>query len=139
MNPILEKVQTALENFETEDGAKFQISAHQGDDVDMLTIIKEDMEEFAILATASESQLLLNVSLFDADQIKEGQTAALHQMMLELNMAMPLSSFAKTNELYSIFGALSGDSKPETICEEVEVLADNIIDALEVCQNYLNA
>jgi len=138
MNPILEKVQSALANFETDDGATFQVNAHQGE-VDMLTIVKEDMEEFAILATASESQLLLNVSLFDAGQIKEGETAALHQMMLELNMAMPLSSFAKTNELYSIFGALSGDSKPETICEEVEVLADNIMDALEVCQPYLNA
>lgn len=136
MNPILEKVQTALNNFSSDDGATFNVTAHQGD-VDMLTIIKQDMEEFAILATASESQLLLNAALFDSRQIADGQTAALHQMMLELNMAMPLSSFAKTNELYSIFGALSGDSSANTICEEVDVLADNIMDALEVCQAYL--
>lgn len=136
MNQILEKVQTALNNFSSDDGANFNVTAHQGD-VDMLTIIKQDMEEFAILATASESQLLLNAALFDSRQIADGQTAALHQMMLELNMAMPLSSFAKTNELYSIFGALSGDSSAHTICEEVDVLADNIMDALEVCQAYL--
>ena len=136
MNKILEKVQTALNNFTSDDGAGFKITAHQGE-VDMLTIIKQDMEEFAILATASETQLLLNVALFDSSQIAQGKTAALQQMMLELNMAMPLSSFAKTNEFYSIFGALSGDSSDKAICEEVDVLADNIMDALEVCQDYL--
>jgi len=136
MNPILKKVQTALENFSSDDGANFTVTPHESD-VDMLTIIKQDIEEFAILATASKSQLLLNVALFDSEQIADGQVNALHQMMLELNMAMPLSSFAKTNDLYSIFGALSGDSSANTICEEVDVLADNIMDALEVCQAYL--
>jgi uncharacterized protein YjfI (DUF2170 family) len=137
MNQILEKVHAALENYVADDDRRFIVIADDTNDIDMLTIIKEEMEEFVILATSSETQLLLNVALFDETQIAEGCQADLHQMMLELNMAMPLSSFAKTHHVYSIFGALSGDSSEQQIQEEVQVLAENIMDALEVCQHYL--
>jgi uncharacterized protein YjfI (DUF2170 family) len=58
-------------------------------------------------------------------------------MMLELNMAMPLSSFALTGAHYSIFGAMSVESDASQIQEEILVLSENIMDALEVCQNFL--
>jgi len=107
MNNSLDKVQAALTGYTAEDGSHFSVIATHNDDISMLTIIREDIEEFAILATASESQLLFNVALFDKGQIIDGQVAALNKMMLELNMAMPLSSFALTGAHYSIFGAMS--------------------------------
>ncbi len=137
MNNSLKKVQSALADYTAEDGSRFSVTATNNDDLSMLTIIREDIEEFAILATASESQLLFNVPLFDKSQIVEGQAPALNQMMLELNMAMPLSSFALSGANYSVFGAMSVDSEASQIQEEIVVLSENIMDALEVCQNYL--
>lgn len=139
MNQYLEKVQAALENYVADDGSQFTVTADQSDDVDMLTIIKEDLEEFAILATSSETQLLFNAALFDEGQVEAENITEMHQMMLELNMAMPLSSFAKTGSMYSVFGAMSVESTAEHIQEEVDVLSENIIDALEVCENFLKS
>jgi len=137
MNISLEKVQAALADYTTEDGSRFSVAATENEEFSMLTIIREDIEEFAILATASDSQLLFNVALFDKGQIIDGQIPALHKMMLELNMAMPLSSFALTGANYSIFGAMSVDSDANQIQEEIQVLSENIMDALEVCEDFL--
>jgi uncharacterized protein YjfI (DUF2170 family) len=137
MNISLEKVQAALADYTTEDGSRFSVTATENEEFSMLTIIREDIEEFAIHATASDSQLLFNVALFDKGQIIDGQIPALHKMMLELNMAMPLSSFALTGANYSIFGAMSVDSDANHIQEEILVLSENIMDALEVCENFL--
>jgi len=137
MNNSLDKVQAALSDYITDDGCGFSVTATKTDEFTMLIIIREDIEEFAIHATASESQLLFNVALFDKTQIIEGKIPALNQMMLELNMAMPLSSFALTGNNYSIFGAMSIESDASQIQEEILVLSENIMDALEVCQNFL--
>jgi uncharacterized protein YjfI (DUF2170 family) len=137
MNNSLDKVRAALADYTAEDGSHFSVTATENEDISMLTIIREDIEEFAILATASDSQLLFNVALFDKGQIIDGQVAALNKMMLELNMAMPLSSFALTGANYSIFGAMSVESDPSQIQEEILVLSENIMDALEVCQDFL--
>lgn len=137
MSNSLDKVQTALTDYTAEDGSGFNISMTDNDDISMLTIIRDDLEEFAILVTASDSQLLFNVVLFDKVQIIAGQNAALNEMMLTLNIAMPLSSFALTGENYSIFGAMSVNSEVQQIQEEVVVLSENIMDALEVCQQFL--
>ena len=137
MKNSLDKVQAALADYTTEDGSRFSVTATENEEFSMLTIIREDIEEFAILATASDSQLLFNVALFDKGQIIDGQIPALHKMMLELNMAMPLSSFALTGANYSIFGAMSVDSNANQIQEEILVLSENIMDALEVCEDFL--
>ncbi|MDQ7091126.1 MAG: DUF2170 family protein [Methylococcales bacterium] len=138
MNKCLNQAYSALVDYVADDDSRFHVTVTEESDLEMLTVIRDDLEEFAILVTASETQLLFNVALFDSGQIAEGKTAELNQMMLELNMAMPLSSFAKTGAIYSIFGAMSVDSDANQIQEEVLVLSENIMDALEVCQNYLN-
>lgn len=137
MNKNLEKVQAALADYSTESGYHFNVTATIEGDFSMLTIIRDDLEEFAILATTTESQLLFNVALFDEGQVAKEDRASLNQTMLSLNMAMPLSSFALTGRIYSIFGAMSTNSDASQIQEEVVVLSENIMDALEVCQNYL--
>ncbi len=137
MNNSLDKVRAALADYTAEDGSHFSVTATENEEISMLTIIREDIEEFAILATASDGQLLFNVALFDKGQIIDGQIAALNKMMLELNMAMPLSSFALTGANYSIFGAMSVESDASQIQEEILVLSENIMDALEVCQDFL--
>ena len=137
MTQNLETVKKVLANYSTENGSRFNVTMIDNDEFFMLSIVYEDIEEFAILATLSASQLLFNVALFDQSQIIAGQENTLNKMMLELNIAMPLSSFALTAGIYSIFGAMSIHSEDSQVQEEVTVLAENIIDALEVCQQFL--
>lgn len=137
MNKSLEKVQAALAGYTVDGQVLFNVTSTNTDEVSMLTVIREDIEEFAILVTASETQLLFNVALFDRAQVLDQQLASLNEMMLTLNIAMPLSSFALTGGIYSIFGAMSVNSEASQIQEEVLVLSENIMDALEVCQQFL--
>ena len=136
MDENLIKVQSALNNFVTESNDSFRVTEVNATDISMLSIVHSVIDEFAIIATASKDQLLFNVTLFDESQVAEGKIDSLHKMMLELNIAMPLSSFALTNGNYSIFGAMSVDSSASEIQEEVLALSENIMDALEVCQNF---
>ncbi len=90
-----------------------------------------------MLVTASSDQILCNSVLFDEKQIKDGYQAEVNDVMLQLNMAMPLSSFAKTGKYYSVFGALSTETGDKNILLEIETLSDNVIDALEVMDTFL--
>ena len=137
MSKHLDRIQAVLENYISEEGSTFHISADDSQDSSMLSIIHDDLEEFPIFAVASDSQILFNVVLFDKAQVLEGQIAALNETMLQLNIALPLSSFALTGNNYSIFGAMSVNSEYNQIKEEVTVLAENVMDALEVCQEFL--
>lgn len=137
MLEILERVHSAVNKQITVDGTCLTSKLDASDDTPMLTIIREDREEFPVLVTASADQILCNAVLFDEKQIKEGKKAEVNEVMLQLNMAMPLSSFAKTGTYYSVFGALATESIDKNILLEIETLSDNVIDALEVMETFL--
>ena len=138
MLEILERVHNAVNKKMTLDGTYLTSKIDSQSETPMLTIIREDRDEFPVLVTASSDQILCNAVLFDEKQIKPGSQAEVNEVMLQLNMAMPLSSFAKTGRYYSVFGALSIDSRDKNILLEIETLSDNVIDALEVMDMFLN-
>lgn len=137
MIKILERVHTALNKQIMLDGTHLSSKIDTTSETPMLMVIREDREEFPILITASADQILCNAVLFDVQQIQKGKQADVNEAMLQLNMAMPLSSFAKVGSYYSVFGALAIDSKSKNILLEVETLSDNVIDALEVMDTFL--
>ncbi len=137
MLQILERVHKAVNKKITADGTYLRSNMDVTSETPMLIVIREDREEFPILVTASIDQILCNTVLFDEKQIKEGRQVEIHEMMLQLNMAMPLSSFAKTGQYYSVFGALAPESIDKNILLEIEMLSDNVIDALEVMNPFL--
>jgi len=137
MLEVLERVHQAVNKQITIDGTHLRSNIDVTSETPMLTVIREDREEFPILVTASIDQILCNAVLFDEKQIKEGRQIEINEMMLQLNMAMPLSSFAKTGQYYSVFGALATESIDKNILLEIEMLSDNVIDALEVMNPFL--
>ncbi|MCK5697545.1 MAG: DUF2170 family protein [Gammaproteobacteria bacterium] len=137
MLQILERVHNAVNKHITSDGTQFRSNIDVTSETPMLMVIREDREEFPILVTASIDQILCNTVLFDEKQIKETRQIEINEMMLQLNMAMPLSSFAKTGQYYSVFGALATESIDKNILLEIEMLSDNVIDALEVMNPFL--
>lgn len=138
MLEILERVHEAVNKQITVDGTSLTSKIDSAGETPMLIVIREDREEFPVLVTASADQILFNAVLFDEKQIKEGFKNEVNEVMLQLNMAMPLSSFAKTGTYYSVFGAMATGSIDKNILLEVETLSDNVIDALEVMDTFLN-
>jgi uncharacterized protein YjfI (DUF2170 family) len=137
MLEILERVHNSVNRQITVDGTYLTSKIDASGETPMLTVVREDRDEFPVLVTASADQILCNAVLFDEKQIKEGRQAEVNEVMLQLNMAMPLSSFAKTGQYYSVFGALATESIDKNILLEIETLSDNVIDALEVMETFL--
>lgn len=106
-------------------------------DQDVLQVTVEGTEELPIFVTVTDEQMLCISYLFDKNELKDGVADDLNATLLQLNVPMPLSSFAIIDNKYSIFGSLSVNSSFEDIAHELVTLADNAIDALETIEEYL--
>lgn len=108
-------------------------------DTPVIQAVVEDIDEFPVMITVGEEQILAMVNLWTVDEIKDGKKDELNEYLLRLNMPVPLSSFSIINEQYVLFGALSVNSNISEIVEEISTLTNNVIEALESCQEYLNS
>lgn len=105
---------------------------------DIIQVIVKDQEEFPINITETDGEMICMVKLFDAEEVKTGATQDMHDVMLSANLALPLSSFGKVAGTYMLFGALSASSTTQSIEMEIETLASNTLEALELVTDYLN-
>jgi uncharacterized protein YjfI (DUF2170 family) len=63
--------------------------------------------------------------------------AELMEVLLELNPAIPLSSFGRVDGRYMLVGALSEDARADDIAKDIAALSDNALDALDALAAYL--
>ncbi len=125
-----------LDNFTSENG--FTFSAMESEDDGAIEIVVEDRQEFPILVSADDEQILCLTYLWSEDQVKpEGRTEML-ATLLEMNVPLPLSSFGKIGNRYVVFGALAANASTEDVITELEVLSDNTLEAVEVVSPFLN-
>jgi uncharacterized protein YjfI (DUF2170 family) len=120
-----------------ENGFPFEVNPIPGE-VEVLQIIVEDREELPIFVSASEEQILCIAYLFKEEEVKSGTIDEMNKAMLTANISIPLSSFAKIDDQYVIYGALSVNSNLEDIVHEIEVLSSNVLEAIEAMSDYLN-
>lgn len=134
----LNELSIKLASFETE-GVSFEsfLIANPGEQ-DVLQVIVEGNDELPIFVTQTQEQLLCISYLFGDDEVKPELRDELNETLLRLNVPIPLSAFAKIDDKYAIFGALSVNSSFDDITHELVTLADNAIDALEAVTVYLN-
>ncbi|AXR07300.1 DUF2170 family protein [Salinimonas sediminis] len=92
----------------------------------------------AWLAISGE-QLLVESLLFAASQVKD--KAALDHEILSSHMVFPLTtvgiSTINGEEYYTAFGALSAQSKAESVVIEVETLFQNVASFLDAYETHL--
>lgn len=92
----------------------------------------------AWLAISGE-QLLVESLLFAASQVKD--KAALDHEILSTHMVFPLTtvgiSTINGEEYYTAFGALSAQSKAESVVIEVETLFQNVASFLDAYETHL--
>ena len=119
-----------------ETGFNFDCTPINGD-IDVLQVEIVGREEIPIFVSISDNQILCITYLWGEDEIKTGLKANMMEAMLEMNIPMPLSSFAKIEDKYVVFGALSTSSSLEDIELEVVTLSDNSLEVIGEMDSYL--
>ena len=114
----------------------FDVQSIPGD-VEVLRIRTEGRQEIPIYLTITSDEILCMAYLFREDEIKKEKVSEMQNIMLSMNVPMPLSSFAKVDQQYVVFGALSANSNISEIAHEVETLSENSVEALDALQEYL--
>jgi len=103
----------------------------------VLQVTVSDLDEMPIYMTVTDTQMLCITYLCRRNEIRADKRDELNRSMLEMNVAVPLSSFALIEDYYVIFGALSTTSSVNDICRELVTLAANAYDALEAIEEFL--
>jgi len=121
----------------TETGFSFDCTPIDGD-IDVLQVEILGREEIPIFLSISDNQILCIAYLWGEDEIKAELKASMMEAMLEMNIPMPLSAFAKIEDKYVVFGALSVSSTLADIELEIVTLSDNSLEVITEMDSYLN-
>ncbi len=134
----IKQIAEALNQLDSEarHGFDFDYQIIPGDE-EVLQISLHGREEIPVYLTETDTQLLCIAYLWDESEIKPESRTQMIEMMLDMNIPMPLSSFSRIGDKYAVFGALSLNSSPEDIAHEVAILSDNAIDAIDVMSDFL--
>ena len=106
-------------------------------DVEVLQVNVVGREEIPIFVSVTGNQVLCISYLWGEDEVNPNTRTEMFEAMLELNIPMPLSSFAKVDNKYVIYGALSLQSSMLEIEQEVAVLSDNCLEVIDEMVDYL--
>ena len=130
-----------LDNKTLSTGTGLTIERIDGDDsgeVSVAQILVKDREELPIYMTVDEGQILCITYLWNEREVKPDMRAELMDVLLTLNVSVPLSAFSKIGNQYIIYGALSPESNVNDVLLEIEVLSDNALEAIETVSEFLN-
>ena len=119
------------------EGYSFECQVIPGE-VEVLQVVLEGFEELPIYISSTDAQILCISYLWSEDEIKRDSKSELLEVMLDMNIPMPLSSFSRVQGRYVVFGALSINSSFEDVVHEVITLGENSVEALEVMSEFLN-
>ncbi|RTR40137.1 DUF2170 family protein [Shewanella canadensis] len=106
-------------------------------EVEVLQVNIVGREEIPVFVSVTENQVLCISYLWGEDEVNQDRRLAMFETMLELNIPMPLSSFAKIDDKYVIYGALSVRSDMLEIEQELSVLSDNCLEVIDEMVEYL--
>ena len=118
------------------EGATFDVQIIPGE-VEVLQIIVGELEEVPVYLSITDSQILCIAYLWDESEVNQKKRVDMLETMLNMNIPMPLSSFARIGDKYAIFGAMAVTSSFDDIAHEVIVLSENTVEALSALEEYL--
>lgn len=118
------------------EGYKFECQLIPGD-VEVLQVVIEGFEEIPVYISATDSQILCIAYLWSEDEVNPDTKAEMMEVMLDMNIPMPLSSFSRVQGRYVVFGSLSMNSRFEDVVHEVVTLGENSVEVLSVMTEFL--
>ncbi len=116
----------------------FQIEPVTGDSA-VHRVVVEGQPEFPIALSEADGELLCMIRLFGLDEIKGDRKSELFEKLLAGNLTLPLSAFGVADNTVFLYGSLASESKTDVIVQEIQMLAGNTIEALELVEDYLAA
>ena len=135
-NVKLEQLMKDLSENELSDGTSLSIEMFDGENT-VACIKVEDRDEFPIYMTVDDGQILCITYLFAEDEVDPTKRAELAEAMLLMNVMIPLSAFSKIGNQYIMFGALSPRASIDELLHEIELLSDNVLEAIATMTDYL--
>lgn len=106
-------------------------------EIDVLQITVGDFDELPTYVSVTDTQILCITYLFTDEEVKSESRAEMLEEMLELNIPIPLSSFAKIGDRFVIFGALSNSSSLEEVGHEIITLTENAVESITALEDFL--
>ena len=137
MNDKVNEVVAALNGAKTAEGLAIQAEVVDSDD-GLVKAELSEREEFPIMIEIDDDQITAIANLWDQTDVKTGMEAEMMNVMLSMNIALPLSAFAKTGRTYQLFGAMSVNTVMANVVEEITALSDNTIAVFDALGEYLN-
>lgn len=122
-----------LNQHETAEGNRF--TAEVNDEIIELTCSNAD--DFPIRLSVTNEQIIALSHLFSEEDIIAEELTNLNETLLRLSPMIPLSSFGKDGKLYFLFGAMPLATSFENLAHELEVQAENTVEALETFQELM--
>lgn len=120
----------------TFDGYQFECQPIPGE-TEVLQITVGDFDELPTYVSVTDTQILCITYLFTDEEVKPESRSEMLEEMLELNIPIPLSSFAKIGDRFVIFGALSNSSSLEEVGHEIITLTENAVESITALEDYL--
>ncbi len=127
LNDLCDKSQTGLQ---------FDCYPINGE-VEVLQVNIVGREEIPVFVSVTDNQVLCISYLWGEDEVNQERRVEMLETMLELNIPMPLSSFAKIDDKYVVYGALSVQSNMQEIEQELSVLSDNCLEVIDEMVDFL--
>ena len=123
-------------NADSREGFDFEHQIIPGEE-EVLQISLVGREEIPVYLTIADTQILCISYLWHESEIRPESKNEMVEMMLDMNIPMPLSSFSRIGDQYAVFGALSTNSSIEDIAHEIVTLSDNSLEAIDVMSEFL--
>ncbi|MCE9677666.1 YjfI family protein [Shewanella sp. AS1] len=135
----IHKIANHLNNLGEQGHTGFQFDCYPIDgDVEVLQVNIVGREEIPLFVSVTGNQILCISYLWGENEVKQARRSEMFETMLELNIPMPLSSFAKIDDKYVVYGALSLQSSMQEIEQELSVLSDNCLEVIDELSDFLN-
>lgn len=102
-------------------------------------VVLPESGDLEVTLVVGEDQIYCSTPLVTADQVRD--RAGFNDACMRLNPINPLSNLGLSTvdgqDVYVVFGELSGDSSQAQIIHEIRMLAVNAIDAIETLEPFL--
>ena len=134
-----ESLLEALQESEPARDGDIDVELVEGSEPGIHLIMKE-FGDLPLFMSVSGGQIIVDTLLWPLDDVADH--AAFNDMALRSHKYFPLSTFGISRgpdgrDYYEMFGALSAGSILDSVLFEIETLADNVLQAVEACQNEL--
>ncbi len=106
-------------------------------EVDVLQVSVSERGELPIYVSASDTQILCIVYLWQERDVRSETRTAMMEAMLDMNIPIPLSSFARLDDHFVLFGAMRREASLDAIVTELVTLSENAFDATDGMAEFL--